>query len=193
MSLAALTSTTPRILLISPPSADPRLTQRIRNHLRQAFGAGNVMTYDPDLDEDSARDPLELLRHDFQSYNIALVLVDQRWPRAAWLDDPEHPVHEDIAQVMKIPTVEVIPLLVMPASLPPAQALPADLQALSALPSFSMRPDTHFEADMNSLISSLSGQRRLGIRGLLCGAIFALSVATFGLLALVALLLGPLW
>lgn len=153
------TSQPARAVFISYRRADSAESAgRIYDRLVERFGDAQVFK-----DVDSIQPGVAFADYIVTSIGqsaVELVIIGPRWLTisAGWnrrrLDDPGDYVRLEIETALRA-GVPVIPVLVMGATLPPAQRLPDALKRLVERNSIQVRPDPDFRRDMDRVIAAV--------------------------------------
>ena len=102
-------------------------------------------------------DFVQRLQDVVQGCDVVVALIGKRWAgesagQAARIQDPKDWVHIEVAEALKR-GIRVIPVLLDGASMPTAEALPADLHALRRLNAMEVRT-TRLDADVRDLVGA---------------------------------------
>lgn len=133
-------------------------TGRIWEGLVDSFDRGLIF-----LDVDSVwpgRDYVERVMNAIAEADVMLVVIGRQWLTigddrgSRRLDDPDDLVRREVAAALAAKDIVVIPVLVQGASIPPPEALPAELAALSRRGAQELS-HTRWATDMQSLVGTL--------------------------------------
>ena len=130
---------------------------RLYDRLTARFGKGQVFM---DIDQiGPGEDFVEVIDRKVGACGVAVILIGKAWLNASdadgkrRLDDPEDPVHLEVAAALKR-NILVLPVLVGGATMPKMRQLPAPLAMLSRRNAVEIS-DSRFHADVDKLIEAL--------------------------------------